>query len=245
VMKCLEKEPSARFQTMDELLEAMRQATAGQGLSGIFVDPRIQNAAGQVHRTSTPVHPVVHSATPHSLPMGEPIDIEISGVAEAKKVSTTLVMAVASVVVVGAILGGLVAYKSHRKTAVVEPAALGARPPQRLSVPTSVDVRFEIDSVPQGARVMQAGQDMGATPLALTLPRTGADPVQVELALMLDGYEASSVVAQGSDGVVRVMKALTRKAPDISRTTPKAPKKAPKTAVSPSPSGAGYKDDPY
>lgn len=38
VMKCLEKAPEARFQNMDELLEAMRQATSGQGISGIFRD---------------------------------------------------------------------------------------------------------------------------------------------------------------------------------------------------------------
>jgi serine/threonine protein kinase len=41
VMKCLEKSPEARFQHMDELLEAMHLATKGQGMSSVFADPRL------------------------------------------------------------------------------------------------------------------------------------------------------------------------------------------------------------
>ncbi len=40
VMKCLEKEPANRFQSMDEVLEAMKAAGATAGLSGAFSDPR-------------------------------------------------------------------------------------------------------------------------------------------------------------------------------------------------------------
>lgn len=38
VMKCLAKEPAARYQTMDEMLDAMRIAAAMAGSSGIFPD---------------------------------------------------------------------------------------------------------------------------------------------------------------------------------------------------------------
>ena len=48
VMKCLEKEPANRFQSMDELLEAMRVAGANAGMSGAFSDPR-----SMVYRTSS------------------------------------------------------------------------------------------------------------------------------------------------------------------------------------------------
>ncbi|MFT3841273.1 MAG: serine/threonine-protein kinase [Myxococcaceae bacterium] len=40
VMKCLEKEPANRFQSMDEVLEAMKAAGSTAGLSGAFSDPR-------------------------------------------------------------------------------------------------------------------------------------------------------------------------------------------------------------
>ncbi|MBX5483201.1 MAG: serine/threonine protein kinase, partial [Myxococcaceae bacterium] len=40
VMKCLEKDPDRRYQSMDELLEGMRAAASSQGVSGLFGDPR-------------------------------------------------------------------------------------------------------------------------------------------------------------------------------------------------------------
>jgi serine/threonine-protein kinase len=40
VMKMLEKEPANRFQSMDEVLEAMKAAGSTAGLSGAFSDPR-------------------------------------------------------------------------------------------------------------------------------------------------------------------------------------------------------------
>jgi len=40
VMKMLEKEPANRFQSMDEVLDAMKAAGATAGLSGAFSDPR-------------------------------------------------------------------------------------------------------------------------------------------------------------------------------------------------------------
>ena len=43
VLKCLEKDPSRRFQTMDDLLEGMRRAASSIGMSGLFSGPRLTN----------------------------------------------------------------------------------------------------------------------------------------------------------------------------------------------------------
>src|ERR1043165_6477767 len=43
VLKCLEKDPARRFQTMDDLLEGMRRATSSVGMSGLFSGPRSGN----------------------------------------------------------------------------------------------------------------------------------------------------------------------------------------------------------
>jgi eukaryotic-like serine/threonine-protein kinase len=40
VMRCLYKRPEERFQSMDEMLEALRRAASSSGLSGVFSGPR-------------------------------------------------------------------------------------------------------------------------------------------------------------------------------------------------------------
>ena len=47
VMKCLEKEPQARFQTMGEVIDAIRDVMAGQNNGGLFLDPRRAPVAPQ------------------------------------------------------------------------------------------------------------------------------------------------------------------------------------------------------
>jgi serine/threonine-protein kinase len=53
VMRCLEKDPAQRFQTMDEVLEGMRRASSGAGISGLFSAPR--NIVGGMGNTPPPM----------------------------------------------------------------------------------------------------------------------------------------------------------------------------------------------
>lgn len=117
VMKCLEKEPQARFQTMDELLDAMRMATAGQGLSGAFADPRTQS--GLIPRTSTPHHPVVNlpgQATPNSVSAEEirSLEVEIVESGARRRSRMPMILGVSGVIALGAIVGGIAAWKAMR-----------------------------------------------------------------------------------------------------------------------------------
>jgi serine/threonine-protein kinase len=248
VMKCLEKEPAARFQSMDELLEAMRVATSGQGLSGAFADPR--TLSGLVPRTSTPVS-IAGAATPNytSQESVRSLEVELgSQHTETPKSRLPLIIGVSAVVALGAVLGGVVAFRAMKPEVVPEPPkpVVAVAPPP--VAPKPVSVRFEIDSEPQGARVVRQGVEVGVTPFSLTLPRDGASPVQVELAFSLEGYEPSTVIAQGLDGVVMVSQPLTKKPepdPEPVKTPPtvrpigkKPPKGTPKQPE-------GYKEDPY
>ncbi|MFZ5443021.1 MAG: serine/threonine protein kinase [Myxococcota bacterium] len=243
VMKCLEKEPPARFQSMDELLEAMRVATAGQGLSGAFADPR--TSSGIFARPSSPVV-ADGTATPFtSAESVRSFEVELveSGPHRARR--APLIATVVGVVVLGATLGGVVAWRALQPAEAPRPPPATRVEPPVVVVPAEVapvEVRFEIDSQPQGATVTRDGVQIGVTPFSLTLPRKDASPVQVELGFALDGYERTSVVAQGLDGLVTVSKVLTRSKPVEAPKPPVVrPTKKPKAPNDPN----GFKEDPY
>ncbi len=248
VMKCLEKEPGARFQTMDELLDAMRLATAGQGLSGAFADPRTQS--GLVPRTSTPGSALAASATPSftSSESVRSLEVELgeSRPHAAPRSKLPLLIGVSAVIVLGAGLGGVAAWKAMAPAEVpVTPRPLPPRPVEPVVVVPAVvtpapDVRFEVDSQPRGATVTRDGVAVGVTPFTFTLPHPESGTQQVELGFALEGYEPASIVAQGNEGVVTVSKALVKKPAPV-KPTVRPGKKPPKNPADPN----GYKEDPY
>jgi serine/threonine-protein kinase len=245
VMKCLEKEPSARFQSMDEVLDAMRLATSGQGLSGAFADPRTQS--GLIPRTSTPM---VANATPAFTAAESVRSLEVEMGSLPNEMPRTsrlpLWLGVGAVIVLGAGVGGMVAWKAMRPDVLLPPPK-PVEPPLKPIEPvvvvpgvittTPVEVRFEVDSQPQGASVTRDGVAMGVTPLSFTLPHPEGAALQVELTFALDGYDSATLSAQGNDGVVTVSKTLTRKPTG----KPVGKTKKPKNPTT----DPGYKDDPY
>ncbi|MFP2912079.1 serine/threonine protein kinase, partial [Pyxidicoccus sp. 3LFB2] len=48
VMKCLAKIPAERYQSMDEVLEAMRRVASSVGVSGVFSGPRLTTGSGPI-----------------------------------------------------------------------------------------------------------------------------------------------------------------------------------------------------
>src|SRR4051812_40588814 len=55
VLKCLEKDPAKRFQSMDDLLEGMRRASSAGGMSGLFSGPRYTNGLPAGANTPAPM----------------------------------------------------------------------------------------------------------------------------------------------------------------------------------------------
>lgn len=239
VMKCLEKDPNERFQTMDALLDAMRIASSGQGVSGIFADPRTQS--GLIRATTQ----AGGAATPNPLTAEEVRSIEVEIADADRPRRLPLVLGVAGVVLLGASVGGVAAWRALRTEAVTPPPKSEPVTPPKVEA-TAVDVRFYVDSEPQGATVLRDGVKLGVTPFSLTLQRTTPEPLQLELAYQLEGYEPLTVTAKGLDGAVSISPPLKKK-PDepVTRTpTSKTKPKNPKTTKQPS-DPEGFKDDPY
>ncbi|MBL8938611.1 MAG: serine/threonine protein kinase [Archangium sp.] len=266
VMKCLEKQPAARYQSMDELLVAMQQAVTGQGISGLFIDPRTYSnpmaptTASPSQANRAPSSTRVKIASPSELDPSATksqrgaqeipsLEVEIteSGTHPGGKSKAPLIIGVVALVIVGVAVGGFIAVKSSGKAdpVVVKPPPVvePVKPVEPVVVTppaTPVEVVFDIESEPAGATVTRDGAVVGTTPFALTMSRSDEAPARAELVFSLEGFVPTTMVAQGSSGHVPVKSTLTRKKP----VTPNVRPVKPKNPKNPN-NDPGYKDDPY
>lgn len=269
VMKCLEKTPTTRYQSMDELLEAMRVAVSGQGISGLFIDPRtfsnpMSPSPSASQATRAPSSTRVKIASPSVLDPSATrngrvievpsVEVEIteSGTHPGGRSKLPFIIGVAALVVLGVGVGGALAWRSTNKDVVEVPVP---PPPVKEPVKTgnpvvtpdtpqtpAVEVVFDVDSEPQGATVTLGGAVVGTTPFSFSVTRTDDAPARAELAFSLDGYQGTTMVAQGATGHVPVKPTLTVRKVATPRPNPRP--KNPKNPKNPNPD-TGYKDDPY
>jgi serine/threonine protein kinase len=238
VMKCLEKEPVDRYQTMDEMLEALRQVASATGLSGAFSDPRAAVVAGTASSQAIPriSHPggIRRTAT-------QSIDISVDSDAITAPRRNPLALAVVLAVAAAVGLAGGIAFLTRRPKATRQPPPPVAPlvvTPERPDVPptpkppeTPAMVTFDVSSVPAGATVTLDGKTVGTTPFTFPLKADGNSQARAALTFSLDGYQSVTVNAEGA-GTVGVAQTLKKKV---------AVKK--KSGKDEHP--AGYKDDPY
>ncbi|AKJ05446.1 serine/threonine-protein kinase [Archangium gephyra] len=207
VRKCLEKDPARRFQTMEELLEAMRGASmAAGGHSGIFKRPGGQNTTGP-HKT-----PLFAGITGDNSAENNTLAVDISVVVPPDMQKTrrrTLLLGglvgggIAVALTGGLLLSSGVFSRSEPKQEPVAAAPVAA-PTEKA---TDQVVRFRLMSQPTGARVVYKGEERGTTPLLLEIPKEkGQDTVTAEFTFSLDGYQAETVITGGSGEVVFAQK---------------------------------------
>ncbi len=224
VMRCLEKDPARRFQSMDELLEAMRSAhMAAGGHSGIF-----KRGPGA---TTTGPHPSpLFAATGPQDTNASTLALDISvevpeAVARARR-RRLMGMALIPVLLIGGLVGGFFFLRSPAapvaqqqtpespKTAQAAPPAPVAPPtpePQPAPAAAPQMVRFRLMSEPSGARVYYQGKERGTTPFVLEVPPGLDGTVTTELTFALEGYQTETVITGGSGDVVLSQKLQKRR----------------------------------
>ncbi|HME90052.1 MAG TPA: serine/threonine-protein kinase, partial [Myxococcaceae bacterium] len=227
VMKCLEKQPSWRFQSMDDVLDAMRKAATAAGMGSILSDPSANGAPPTPPPMFTPQ--MTNGAEAKEVTFA--IDISVVSalgkipllLRERKRLVGALVLASVLIGFVGtaAILAARRA-SSRSATAAAQPPKVVAPPAPEPSAPEPEDtaasaeaaklVKFRVSTEPQGAHVSMNGKSLGSTPIAFDVPASADGTATAELLLTLKGYHPMTVVTGGSGPEVVLSQRLQSKA---------------------------------
>ncbi|RKH45888.1 TonB family protein [Corallococcus sicarius] len=223
VRRCLEKDPARRFQTMDELLEGLREAhmSAG-GSSGVF-----RRMGGT---STTGPYPSPPTTGPYASPLfsnvgnndaadGLEMDISVEVPRDVQRArQRTLLMGGLGGVVVAGLVGTMMLFlrggsedkpaQASTQVAAPTPQAPVAEAPV---APGAGKVRFRLMSQPSGARVFYRGKERGTTPFVLELPLGSEGSITAELSFVLEGYQTETVVTGGSGEVVLSQKLTKRR----------------------------------
>ncbi|MFP2913029.1 serine/threonine-protein kinase, partial [Pyxidicoccus sp. 3LFB2] len=135
VRRCLEKDPARRFQTMDEVLEGLREASmSAGGNSGIFKRP------GGATTTGPYPSPALFSSAGKASDAGDTLAVDISvevprDVKRARQ-RTLLTGGLGGLVVAGLIAGGAVFFLTRGKAEEPKPEPVAAAPVAAAPAPT-------------------------------------------------------------------------------------------------------------
>jgi serine/threonine-protein kinase len=218
VRRCLEKDPARRYQTMDEMLEGLREANASAGgHSGVFRRP------GLAANTTGPYpSPLFASVAAPEAPAENTlaVDISVEVPAAMKRARTRLLGTglLGGVAVCGVAAGAVFFFnRPAAQPAPVQVAApLAEQKPAEAAEPAPPPgtqmVRFRLMSEPAGARVLYKGKERGVTPFVLEIPPGPDGSVTAELTFALDGHQTETVITGGSGEVVLSQKLQKRRA---------------------------------
>ncbi|WP_225413072.1 TonB family protein [Stigmatella hybrida] len=222
VMRCLEKDPARRYQTMDELLEAMRTANmSAGGHSGIFKRPGGASTTGP-YPSPAFVHPPAPDSGSSTLALDISVDLSEPVRLRSPRRMLLLGLGIGAAIVAGGAAAFFflrpspssevtpppaetVQVKAEAPVAPAQPAPAG-NPPE-----VTQKVRLRLMTEPSGARVYYKGKERGTTPFVLEIPPGPDGTVTAELTFALEGYQTETVITGGSGDVVLSQKLQRRR----------------------------------
>jgi eukaryotic-like serine/threonine-protein kinase len=211
LLKCLEKDPLARYQSMDELLEAIRYAAQISGASGIFPERRsgVHATPPPLPAVSTGAHALSNTPPPEANTMSFDIAEESPAAVRARALQRlALIGGILFALGAGFFVTWLFLPKVHAPVETPAPLAAPApvvrtAPPPEPAAPVERKmVRFHVSTDPAGAHVFVGRHDLGATPAAFELPAGADGMASAEMVLVLDGYPNQAITSGGSGDVV-------------------------------------------
>ena len=259
VMRCLNKRPEERFQSMDEVLEGVRRAASSAGFSGAFSSPRLSGSmpavgagSGPISGTQTGPLPVAGSSGASTVAL----DIAVEEPAAKPPARRTLPLALfAGSLLIGLCVAAVVALRpvqppppapapptvatapATQAPAPVAPAPAAEPAPTALAQPTATEPTPVVETAPAPIVFIIESEPPGAK-VQYEGRLLGATPVQLPLPPAEDG-RASARLTFMLEGYQRVTTIAQGEGPEV-RFKQKLSKKK-----SGSRSADRYKEDPY
>ncbi len=212
VMRCLQKDPASRFQSMDEVLEALRDAAHATGVTGIFPERKITgNGSGPISTSGLHARAV---SGPVTAPREQPdpqIDIEEDEDEPRKGGKLLPALLFGSAVLLGFVLVWLMLPKGEQAQVSASKPQLPPEPVVAVPAPKPPEppppsekkiVRFHVTTEPTGAHVFIGRHDMGSTPTSFEMAAGQDGMASAEMVLILDGYPTQSITSGGSGDVM-------------------------------------------
>jgi serine/threonine-protein kinase len=253
VLRCLEKDVFRRFQSVAELMTALRSFAPATSRSrpGVSMSQTMPEAGSNISPSSpggrvrdrraivsVPMDAAAYgsprassrsSGRPESRrgAMGSGGAVALSSKSSAPMSEPTpryrLALFAAAIVVFGVVAGWTLASLRHDHASPLPPTS--ALPDDRTQAPTSFVLI--VDSEPQGASVMEGHQKLGTTPARIAVDNETARVAPRKLSLEHDGFLPYSIVQGSSDRDVRVVAVLEA----IPKAAPVAPAPAERSPV--------------
>ncbi len=261
VMKCLAKQPADRFNSMDEVLDSMRRATALAGISGVFSGPRSFIAPVGSGPHTGPIAPPGSTPSPSGASTVA-LDISVEE-PEARKRRNSLPIALfGGSVLIGVSVALVLALRTptptpppvlptppqHAVTAPTPPPPAPSPAPEALGMDLTVDelavplkpVPEPVEPPPTLVRFLIASEPSGAK-VTYDGRSLGETPVELEVLADAEGQAHAELTFELA-GYSRATITAEGEGPEV-RFTHKLKKRS--SRPKPSPGSSGYKDDPY